>query len=62
MANEEYPIDEPMQGRRPGGGLVEYFLPEKVKELLKHVEVDPTTGKRTVTLPNFTITFDAPQE
>lgn len=60
MSNE-YPLpEENMQGRR-GGGLVEYFLPEKVKELLKHVEVD-ANGKRTITLPNFTITFDAPQE
>lgn len=59
MTNE-YPLpDENMQGR---GGLVEYFLPEKVKELLKHVTIDEATGKRTVTLPNFTITFDAPQE
>ena len=57
MSNEEYPIDENLRGR---GGLVEYFLPEKVKELLKHVEID-ANGKRTITLPNFTITFDAPQ-
>ncbi len=60
MSNEEYPLPGPseLKGR---GSPIDWLLPEKVKELLKHVTVDEATGKRTVTLPNFTITFDAPE-
>lgn len=53
MANEEYPIDEPK-----GRGVPEWILPAKIRELLSHVTIDEATGKRTVSLPNFTITFD----
>ena len=41
-------------------GLPNWLLPEKVKELLSHVTID-ADGKRTITLPNLTITFSAPE-
>lgn len=43
------------------GGIVDRFLPDWVVELKKHLHIDPQTGKRTVTLPNLTITFDPPE-
>lgn len=54
MANEEHPIDEPMQGRREGS-LIDKFLPESIAEVLRHRTV--ADGKVTWEFENVTFTY-----
>lgn len=56
-------MNDPNQDEPKGrGGVVDYFLPPKIKALLEHLTVDEATGLRTVTLPEVTITFKPPTE
>ena len=42
MSNEEYPIDENMQGRRDSG-WIEKLLPEPIAEVLRHRTISGET-------------------
>ena len=56
---DDTPVAPELKGR---GGITDWLMPEKIKELLTHVTIDADTGRRTVSLPSFTITFDKPSE